>query len=158
MNTSTRAKTYWAIGNTIVIIVAIVPVLWIASLSFKDPSTITDATFFPRKWTLDNYRGIFETSLFNRALVNSIGIALIATFLAVVVGSMAAYAIARLRFPGKGALVGATFAPRWTGRSTTRQRCWSSPRSWTASRPTCPAVSGSGSPWAGRSCAARRRS
>jgi multiple sugar transport system permease protein len=108
MNTSARQKSIWAIGNTIVIIAAIVPVLWIASLSFKDPSTMTEATFFPRKWTLENYRGIFETSLFTRALINSIGIALIATFLAVIVGSMAAYAIARLNFPGKGALIGAT--------------------------------------------------
>jgi multiple sugar transport system permease protein len=108
MNTSARQKSLWAIGNTIVIIAAIVPVLWIASLSFKDPSTMTEATFFPRKWTLENYRGIFETSLFTRALINSIGIALIATFLAVIVGSMAAYAIARLNFPGKGALIGAT--------------------------------------------------
>jgi multiple sugar transport system permease protein len=108
MNPTARAKTYWALGNTIVIIVAIVPVLWIASLSFKDPSTITDATFLPRKWTLQNYRGIFDTSLFTRALVNSIGIALIATFLSVIVGSMAAYAIARLRFPGKGVLVATT--------------------------------------------------
>jgi multiple sugar transport system permease protein len=108
MNTSARSKTLWAIGNTIVIIVAIIPVLWIASLSFKDPGTISNGTFFPRKWTLDNYRGIFSTSLFNRALINSIGIALIATVLAVVVGSMAANAIARLRFPGKTLLVAAT--------------------------------------------------
>ncbi len=106
MNPEARQKTLWAIGNTIVILSAAVPVLWIASLSFKDPSTITDATFFPRKWTLENYRGIFDTSLFTRALVNSIGIALIATLLAVVIGSMAAYAVARLRFPGKTALVG----------------------------------------------------
>lgn len=106
MNDVTRQKTLWTVGNTIVILAATVPVLWIASLSFKDPSTITNATFFPRKWTLENYRGIFHTSLFTRALVNSIGIALIATALAVVVGSMAAYAIARLRFPGKGVLVG----------------------------------------------------
>ena len=103
-----RAKTYWAISNTIVILAAIVPVLWIASLSFKDPSTITEATFFPRKWTLENYRGIFDTSLFTRALANSIGIALIATLLAVIIGSMAAYAIARLRFPGKGLLIATT--------------------------------------------------
>ena len=107
MRDDTRAKTLWGVGNVIVIIVAIIPVLWIASLSFKDPSTITDATFFPRKWTLENYRGIFETSLFTRALINSIGIALIATALAVVIGSMAAYAVARLRFPGKTLLVGA---------------------------------------------------
>jgi multiple sugar transport system permease protein len=108
MSTSARSRTLWAIGNTIVIIVAIIPVLWIASLSFKDPSTIANGTFFPRKWTLENYRGIFNTSLFNRALINSIGIAVIATVLAVVVGSMAAYAIARLRFPGKQTLVATT--------------------------------------------------
>jgi multiple sugar transport system permease protein len=107
MRDDTRAKTFWAVGNAIVIIVAIIPVLWIASLSFKDPSTITDATFFPRKWTLQNYRGIFDTALFTRALLNSVGIALIATALAVVIGSMAAYAVARLRFPGKILLVGA---------------------------------------------------
>jgi multiple sugar transport system permease protein len=85
-----------------------VPVLWLASLSFKDPSTITDGSFLPRRWTLENYRGIFQTSLFTRALVNSIGIAVIATVLAVAAGSMAAYAAARLRFPGKQVLVAVT--------------------------------------------------
>jgi multiple sugar transport system permease protein len=105
MRSSAAARTSWAVGNTIVILAALVPVLWLASLSFKDPSTIGDGSFLPHKWTLENYRGIFQTSLFTRALVNSIGIALIATVLAVVVGSMAAYAVARLRFPGKQALV-----------------------------------------------------
>ena len=106
---STRtAKASWGVGNTVVILVALLPVLWLASLSFKDPSTIADGSFLPQKWTLDNYRGIFSTDLFTRALVNSIGIAVIATALAVVVGSMAAYAVARLRFPGKQVLVGAT--------------------------------------------------
>jgi multiple sugar transport system permease protein len=103
----TSHKTLWGIGDAIVIIVALVPVLWLASLSFKDPSTIGDGSFLPQKWTLANYRGIFQTSLFTRALVNSIGIAVIATVLAVVIGSLAAYAVARLRFPGKGLLVGA---------------------------------------------------
>ena len=108
MTTRTPAKAAWAAGNAIVVVAALVPVLWLASLSFKDPSTIADGSFLPHRWTLDNYRGIFQTSLFTRALVNSIGIALIATVLAVVVGSMAAYAVARLRFPGKQALVAVT--------------------------------------------------
>ena len=108
MSTRTAAKASWAVGNTIVVVAALVPVLWLASLSFKDPSTIADGSFLPHKWTLDNYRGIFQTSLFTRALVNSIGIALIATVLAVAVGSMAAYAVARLRFPGKQVLVAVT--------------------------------------------------
>ena len=108
MNRNPRAKTLWGTTDIIVIIVALVPVLWLASLSFKDPSTIADGSFLPHKWTLANYRGIFQTSLFTRALVNSIGIALIATVLSVAVGSMAAYAVARLRFPGKQVLVAVT--------------------------------------------------
>ena len=75
MSTRTTAKASWAVGNTIVVVAALVPVLWLASLSFKDPSTIADGSFLPHRWTLANYRGIFQTSLFTRALVNSIGIA-----------------------------------------------------------------------------------
>jgi multiple sugar transport system permease protein len=109
MSTRTAARaSSWAVANTVIVIVALVPVLWLASLSFKDPSTISDGSFLPHKWTLDNYRGIFQTSLFTRALVNSIGIAVIATVLAVAVGSLAAYAVARLRFPGKRVLVAVT--------------------------------------------------
>jgi multiple sugar transport system permease protein len=104
----TQRLTFWGLGNTLVILWALIPVLWLASLSFKDPATIGDGSFIPTKWTLDNYRGIFDTSLFTRALVNSIGIAVIATALAVVVATLAAYAIARLRFPGKSVLVGAS--------------------------------------------------
>jgi multiple sugar transport system permease protein len=81
-------------------------VVWIASLSFKDPSTITDPTFFPKKWTWANYSGIFSSSDFTRPLLNSIGIGLIATFISVVLASLAAYAVARLKFPGKSALIG----------------------------------------------------
>jgi multiple sugar transport system permease protein len=106
MAASPRERTGWITANTVVIVLALVPVLWILSLSFKDPATITDATFWPKKWTLENYRGIFATSEFTRALINSIGIAVISTIIAVVLASMAAYAVARLAFPGKGVLIG----------------------------------------------------
>jgi multiple sugar transport system permease protein len=45
--------------------------------------------------------GIFQTSEFTDALRNSIGIALITTVISVTVACMAAYAIARLNFPGE---------------------------------------------------------
>jgi multiple sugar transport system permease protein len=108
MSNRASARTAWAVGDIIVVLAALVPVLWLASLSFKDPSTIADGSFLPHRWTLENYRGIFQTSLFTRALVNSIGIAVTATVLSVMVGSLAAYAIARLRFPGKRMLVAVT--------------------------------------------------
>jgi multiple sugar transport system permease protein len=107
-NSTAQQKVGWGAANLVVIVVAAIPVLWLASLSFKDPSTLTDGSFIPHKWTLDNYSGIFSTSLFTRALINSIGIALIATFLAVVLGAMAAYAVARLNFPGKTLLIAAS--------------------------------------------------
>jgi multiple sugar transport system permease protein len=68
---------------------------------------LTDGSFYPHDWTFENYRGIFDQPLFTHALVNSIGIALISTLLGVVLGAMAAYAVARLDFPGKKLLVGA---------------------------------------------------
>src|SRR5205823_13024465 len=62
---------------------------------------------FPTRRSSDlNYSGILTSSEFIRPLINSIGIGLIATFIAVVLASMAAYAVARLRFPGKGVLIG----------------------------------------------------
>ncbi len=106
MAATAKQKVGWGTANVLVILLSIIPVLWIVSLSFKDPSTITDGSFWPKQWTWDNYSGIFKTSEFTRALVNSIGIALISTAVAVAVASMAAYAVARLRFPGKGLLLG----------------------------------------------------
>ncbi len=86
---------------------ALFPVLWILSLSLKPTSTVKDGKLIPSQITFDNYKGIFTGDVFSSALINSIGIGLITTVIAVVVGGMAAYAVARLDFPGKKALIGA---------------------------------------------------
>jgi multiple sugar transport system permease protein len=101
-----RARVWWGVAGLVVVLYALIPVLWILSLSFKTTDTITDGNFIPRSWTLDNYAQIFSLDIFTSALRNSIGISVIATVLAVVIGTMAAYAIARLDFPGKKILVG----------------------------------------------------
>lgn len=102
-----RRATVWAVVDTVVVIYAVLPVLWILSLSLKPTSTIKDGKLIPSSITLDNYRGIFRGDLFSSALINSIGIGLLTTAIAVLFGAMAAYAIARLTFPGKRLLVGA---------------------------------------------------
>jgi multiple sugar transport system permease protein len=96
----------WALIDALVVAWALIPVLWILSLSLKAPATLTDGHFFPRAWTLDNYRAIFRTAQFVRALFNSVGVALISTGISVALGAMAGYAVARLDFAGKRALVG----------------------------------------------------
>jgi multiple sugar transport system permease protein len=92
------------------VVVSLVPVVWIIMLSLKTPATATDGSFIPHQWTLSNYSDIFSAGIFTAALRNSIGIGLIATALAVLIGSSAAYAIARLDFPGKQAILAVALA------------------------------------------------
>ena len=106
MAVTAKQRTGWGTANVVAILLALIPVVWIASLSFKTPGSITDPTYFPVHWTWANYSGILTSATFIRPLINSIGIGLISTFIAVVLASMAAYAVARLRFPGKGVLIG----------------------------------------------------
>ena len=103
---SGRRATGWAVVDILVIVYALFPVLWILSLSLKPTSTVKDGKLIPSQVTFDNYKGIFSGDAFSSALINSIGIGLITTLIAVIVGGMAAYAVARLAFPGKRLLVG----------------------------------------------------
>ncbi len=101
MSQRARQLTGWSSAVFIVVVVSLVPVVWIVMLSLKTAATATDGSFIPHAWTLANYSDIFNTSTFTAALRNSIGIGLISTALAVMLASAAAYAIARLDFPGK---------------------------------------------------------
>src|SRR6201994_275103 len=103
-----RRATTWVIVDTLVLLYALFPVLWILSLSLKPTSTVKDGKLIPSSVTFDNYRGIFRGNFFSSALINSAGIGLLTTGIAVGVGAMAAYALARLDFPGKRLLIGAT--------------------------------------------------
>ncbi len=124
--TTSQAKVFQLLGIVVVIFYALFPVLWIISLSLKTPATVTIQegegfwdTLIPSDATLKNYEALFEGGLdgpFLKPLINSIGIALIATLIAIVLASFCAYAIARLEFPGKtavlaGALAIAMFPP-----------------------------------------------
>jgi trehalose/maltose transport system permease protein len=105
-----RQKTLWALAVIAVLVYALIPVLWILSLSLKAPETIGDGRFIPSRWTLDNYESVFSTGIFNAALLNSIGIALITTVISLALASMAAYAISRLDFPGKAIILAGALA------------------------------------------------
>jgi trehalose/maltose transport system permease protein len=110
MSTTPRQKVAWIIGILVVVLYALLPVAWIASLSLKSTATIGDKSFLPNDISFDNYKTLFQTSDFNDALVNSIGIALIATLISVVLASMAAYALSRLDFAGKAIILSGSLA------------------------------------------------
>ncbi|HEV2775592.1 MAG TPA: carbohydrate ABC transporter permease [Solirubrobacteraceae bacterium] len=116
---SPRSRFGWTAAIIIVMFYALIPVLWLVSLSLKTPATVSDRKFIPQETTFDNYTTLFTGGLDSpllRPLINSVLIALIATVIAVTLASFTAYAIARLDFPGKtvilaGALAIAMFPP-----------------------------------------------
>ena len=100
----------WIGADALVFVFALFPVFWLAMLSLKSPATVSDGRLIPAEWSTASYSGIFKQSIFTRALINSIGIALISTVIAVLLACMAAYAIARLDFPGKTLMLTASLA------------------------------------------------
>jgi len=119
MERGTREYALWSIGILLILTFSIFPVLWIVSVSLKDPATITEGTnfgntFIPQDITFDNYDALFtggvSESPFLKPLINSILIGLISTVIAIVLAAFAAYAIARLDFPGKTLILAGALA------------------------------------------------
>jgi multiple sugar transport system permease protein len=119
MQRGTREYALWSIGILLILTFSIFPVLWIVSVSLKDPATITEGTnfgntFIPQDITFDNYDALFTGGIsgspFIKPLINSILIGLISTVIAIVLAAFAAYAIARLEFPGKSLILAGALA------------------------------------------------
>jgi multiple sugar transport system permease protein len=110
MTSYANERVRWAFVTFIVFVLAIFPVFWILMLSLKSPDTVSDGRLIPKEWSTENYSNIFDQDIFTRALINSLGIGLISTFIAVLLAAMAAYAIARLNFPGKTLILTAALA------------------------------------------------
>src|SRR3712207_1630109 len=119
MQHTAKERTFWTVGIVGIVIAALFPVFWLLMLSLKDPGQTGDGRLIPKKFSFENYQSLFTGGLdspFLKPLLNSIGIALIATTIAIILASFTAYAIARLNFPGKsiilaGALAIAMFPP-----------------------------------------------
>ena len=85
----------------LILIFCLFPFYWLINVSLKTGPDLSGAELLPPNPTLDNYESIFKDADFTKALRNSVGITTITTALALVFGSFAAYALARLRFPRK---------------------------------------------------------
>jgi multiple sugar transport system permease protein len=101
MRISNRSRIGLFVAGVAIVAYALGPVVWIASLSLKGGDDINNQRFFPTHVSWANYSTVFHTALFTSALRNSIGIASIATVIALVFATFAAYATTRLDFPGR---------------------------------------------------------
>jgi multiple sugar transport system permease protein len=89
------------IAVVLICVFCLFPFYWLINVSLKSGTDLAQADLFPPNPTLDNYDSIFRNSDFTSALRNSVIVTTLTTALALVVGSFAAYALARLRFPHK---------------------------------------------------------
>ncbi|MBK8033482.1 MAG: carbohydrate ABC transporter permease [Chloroflexi bacterium] len=99
---------------TIIALLIILPLLWGLSTSFKPKSEwfLPQIFWIPRTFTLDNYQSILENPSLpiTRWFLNSVLVASIITVLILAIDSIAAYAYARMEFPGKRILFGLLLA------------------------------------------------
>jgi multiple sugar transport system permease protein len=89
-----------------IVVFCLLPFYWLVNISLKTGPDLSTANIFPPHPSLENYKSIFQNSSFTRALGNSAIVSLTTTFIGVIVGSFAAYALARLKMRGKYLLLG----------------------------------------------------
>ena len=84
---------------------AVFPVLWLAVASLKTNGELMANPFsLPQVWQFQNYKKALAVSGIARLMLNSVLISTAATFLNVLIASMAAYTLSRFRFRGNQVL------------------------------------------------------
>jgi multiple sugar transport system permease protein len=113
-----RSSTSWLLWIAVVLIMifCLFPFYWLINTSLKTGADLSTGKIYPPHPNLDNYSSILRNSDFTDALRNSAIISFTTTAIALGIGSFAAYALARLRFPMKFLLLGvilsiSTFPP-----------------------------------------------
>ena len=96
-------QTLSHLGMIVIALAFIVPFLWMLLSSFKTATEIIKIppTFFPKKFTINNYKMIFERLDFLRYFLNSVLIAGAITVFSMFASSIAAFVFSKFKFRGK---------------------------------------------------------
>jgi multiple sugar transport system permease protein len=99
-----RLLLYATVIGTSVLMVG--PLYWAFSTSFKPSGDIfaSPPKWIPNPWILGNYRDVFSLIPFNRYFINSVVVTFLIVSLNIIFDAMAAYAFAKLRFPGRSVI------------------------------------------------------
>lgn len=87
----------------VAIVVMCFPLAWMLSVSFRPNVEVTriPPAWLPETWTLEGYQKFFESARYTRVFFNSFFVSIVVTVLSLVLGALAAYALARFRFLGQ---------------------------------------------------------
>ncbi|GAA1291070.1 carbohydrate ABC transporter permease [Brachybacterium alimentarium] len=95
-----RTTALFVLGIVLALL-TIFPLVWMVTGSFKPADEVNGSAILPAEPTLDNFRYVLTQVPFLRYMFNSFLVSALVTVLALWFHSMAAYALARLRFPGR---------------------------------------------------------
>ncbi|MGO1286638.1 carbohydrate ABC transporter permease [Brachybacterium tyrofermentans] len=96
--------------GVILALLTIFPLVWMVMGSMKTPQEVNSPELIPSSVTVENYLYVFSQVPFARYLFNSFFVSAAVTVIALWFHSMAAYALARLDFPGRERIFLAIFA------------------------------------------------
>jgi multiple sugar transport system permease protein len=99
----------YAVLGTLALIV-LFPFYWmiITSLKSEDQMRSLVSMFWPSPFNIDNYRQLLAKTEFMSWYSNSVIVSVSSTFVATAIGTIGAYALARLKFLGRGFMASAT--------------------------------------------------
>lgn len=100
---STLGKVGFWILVIVIILYTLFPFYWaiVSSLTPTNDLYVTPVKFWPQSFTLDHYRQVFDNGSFMRALLNSAIVSFGVVILALIFGTLGAYALGRMKFRGK---------------------------------------------------------
>ena len=94
------------VGMGLIVLYCVIPFYWMVVSSLRLPSEGRSTEFIPNPMSVENYKGVFAgQNNFGRSLINSLIVSGTTTVLTLLFGIIAAYALARLAFRGKGAVL-----------------------------------------------------
>lgn len=94
----------------ILALMTVFPLFWMISTSMKSSAEVFAMDLLPESPTFDNFIYVFTEVNFLRYLLNTFVVAATITIIALLFHSMAGYALARLRFPGRETIFLAMFS------------------------------------------------
>lgn len=99
------------VGIGIIVIYCLVPFYWMVVSAFRRPNDVGDNSPLPSPWSTENFDAVFSPAVgFWRSLANSLVVAGTTTIVTLIVGTFAAYTIARLDFRFKNIAAGIIIA------------------------------------------------
>ncbi len=106
----TLVRCLWMLISAILALMTLFPLLWMLSIAFKPAAESFSSNLIPESPTLDNFIYVLTGVPFIRYMLNSFFVSATVTMVALFFHTMAGYALARLRFPGREVIFLAIFS------------------------------------------------